>query len=282
MLLPLLATMQSPVRLEAEDAARTGATVVTERAGYGGAGYVTGFQANDSSLVWMTDIPKAGIYNARLRYATPGGYKEADLEANGLKTGIVLPASGDAFAEGVVARLELTKGQNTIALRRGWGYYDVDWLELTPAPTPKAPKPVPVKPSDPGANVAVKNLLARLAKGYGKVTLSGQYDLDDTRFVLETTGKRPAIFGGDLIEFSPTRRERGSKVAGTVEEWIKQSKAGALLTLSWHWNAPTGLIDTKTPEKDLSWYRGFYTGRKGQTGRTTNFCSGTSTPSPCR
>ncbi|RYG44679.1 mannan endo-1,4-beta-mannosidase, partial [bacterium] len=217
MLVSLLALTQDAVRLEAEDAARTGATVVTQRAGYSGRGYVTGFEANDAALVWMADIPKAGIYDARLRYATPGGYKEADLEANGLKTGIVLPPSGDAFTDGVVARLELTKGQNTLALRRGWGHYDIDWLELTPSAPPKMPRSVPAKPSDPNANAAARNLLSRLTKGYGKVMLSGQYDLDDTRYVIESTGKRPAIFGGDLMEFSPTRRERGAKVEGVVD-----------------------------------------------------------------
>lgn len=259
MLVAVLMVAQGALRLEGEDAARIGAQIATAREGFGGRGYVTGFEGQGASLTWKLDAPKAGLYTVHLRYATPGGYKEAEIETNGAKTTISLPASGDAFAERDVARVELKAGDNTIKLLRGWGYYDIDWLEFSPAPAPKPLKPVPAKLSDPNATPATKALMARLVGAYGKGMLSGQYDKADTDYVISITGKRPAIFGGDLIEFSPTRREHGSKVEGTVENWLAQAKSGAVITLSWHWNAPTGLIDKKTPDKDLSWYRGFYT-----------------------
>ena len=78
------------------------------------------------------------------------------------------------------------------------------------------------------------------------------------------SGQLPALFGGDLIEYSPTRVAHGSKPEGTTESFIARAKAGQLLTLTWHWNAPKDVLDAPYTDKngkkvEAHWYSGFYT-----------------------
>ena len=70
----------------------------------------------------------------------------------------------------------------------------------------------------------------------------------------ENIGKASAVGGHDLMDYSPSRVERGT-TSQEVENMIAWDARGGINTLSWHWNAPSGLIDT--PGKE--WWRGFYT-----------------------
>lgn len=58
----------------------------------------------------------------------------------------------------------------------------------------------------------------------------------------------------DLIEYSPSRVERGS-VGTAVAEAITHHQRGGIVSVLWHWNAPTGLYDTEAHK----WWSGFYT-----------------------
>jgi mannan endo-1,4-beta-mannosidase len=57
------------------------------------------------------------------------------------------------------------------------------------------------------------------------------------------------------MDYSPSRLEHGANPNGETERiisWAKQT--GGIPTMMWHWNAPSGLIDTPGHE----WWRGFY------------------------
>jgi mannan endo-1,4-beta-mannosidase len=93
---------------------------------------------------------------------------------------------------------------------------------------------------------------------YGKKIISGQQadkggdvEID---FIKELTGKVPAIKGFDLMNYSPSRVERGT-TSVEVEEMIKWWNRGGIVTCCWHWNAPFNLKDTEGNE----WWSGFYT-----------------------
>lgn len=70
----------------------------------------------------------------------------------------------------------------------------------------------------------------------------------------QQVGKTPAVLGVDLIEYSPSRVEHGS-TSTAVEDAIAHAEKGGIVTVVWHWNAPTGLYDTT----DEPWWSGFYT-----------------------
>lgn len=261
MMLVWLAQGPSPLSVEAELGRLVGTEVATGRSGFHGTGYVTGFdQPGDRAIVRVT--ARAGIYEAWVRYAAEQE-KGFDLDVNGIKSSAMFEAS-KAWRRQYAGKIELRDGENEIAIEKGWGWYDVDRFEFVPASPTAPPKSLPGRLADTGASAATRALFARLRNGYGKATLSGQYDEKDCDHVKRLTGKFPAVFGGDLMDYSPSRIEHGARPEGTTESWIRRAKAGPIVTLSWHWNAPRGLLDREITDAqgnkvDARWYKGFYT-----------------------
>jgi len=148
----------------------------------------------------------------------------------------------------------LTAGEHTVRLGKGWGWFSVDRIIFLPrrVVTPKPPKG---GLCDPEATPEARALFAWLKSQYGRriVTgqqLGGQSDLDH---IAAVAGRQPALRGYDFMDYSPSRRERGADPGAMTESAIEWGRQG-LVTLSWHWNAPAGLIDQ--PGKE--WWRGFY------------------------
>ncbi len=253
------------LHLEAEDGTLTGNTVQTAQAGFSGKGYVGDFEKDGAKIVWTIPAAKAGLYEVKIRYSAPSGDKGYELAVNGKSSSGTLSATGKAFATVSGGKVELTAGANTVEFRRGWGYYDIDALDFVPAaPAAHLPKP-PATLVDPQATPEARALMRFLVADYGAKTLSGQINAPDTAYIQSATGDTPAIMGGDLIEYSPSRIAHGSDPKGETERLIRAHQSGQIVTLLWHWNAPTDLIDQKalvgTDGKtiDASWYRGFYT-----------------------
>ena len=120
---------------------------------------------------------------------------------------------------------------------------------------------LPLKPSsqliDSQATASTKGLFAYLIDQYGRKVISGQQD--DVEYVLEKTGKEPALGAFDLMDYSPSRVLYNVTPLRTSEDCIKWAKKGdgrGIVSLCWHWNAPTDLIN-QAPDK--LWWSGFYT-----------------------
>lgn len=258
-----LAPSVRAIHLEAEDAALTGPSVSTSRKDYSGAGYVTGFQKEGDRIVWDIPQAKAGIYAVTIRYSAPSGEKGYELVVNGAKTSGLFAPTGDAFATHAAGKVELRDGPNTVAIEKGWGYYDIDALDLVPATIPALKKPSKAL-SDPKATAKARALMSELVDRYGRETLSGQYEWKDTDYVRSVTGKTPAVFGADLMEYSPSRVAHGARPGNYTERIIKNARGGQIITISWHWNAPSGLynrtyVDANGKSVEAPWWRGFYT-----------------------
>jgi mannan endo-1,4-beta-mannosidase len=252
---------QAIPRVEFESGDLKGTVIARERP-HSGSGYVTGFDA-DTDAVQVTVQGRAGIYRATIGFAAPGekGYV---LNVNGSRYSGMFPKSGDAFAVHDAGTVELKDGENTIVVEKGWGYYDLDWIEFAPAPPPQPLKPVSAKAVDPLASSSVNVVMKRLASHYGRRILSGQYDPKEVGHINEATGKRPAVLGFDFMEYSPSRLARGADTDLMTERMIRYAKMGYLLTASWHWNAPSGLLDKEYQDAqgrtvNAKWYKGFYT-----------------------
>ena len=112
-------------------------------------------------------------------------------------------------------------------------------------------------PSDPQVSVEARQLLTRLDDAYGKTSMVGVYKDRDAQYVLDQTGSRPSIMGGDLLAYSPQEVAHGThpEREAEVERLIARAQEGYLITLSWHWCSPSGLLETK----EEPWFKGFYT-----------------------
>lgn len=237
--------------------------VPAEGVGYSGAGYVTGFDADTDQLSATIEVPQTGVYDVYLGYRSPSGEKGIDLVIGDAPISTHLPAS-KTFARHKAGKIELAGGPQDLTVHKGWGYYDLDYIELVPS----MPLPPPVKPpatlADPHATPQARALMQFLVDHYGEVTLSGQINADEAQYVHELTGKWPLIFGADLMDYSPSRVAHGADATGLVENVIERARDGHLVTLSWHWNAPTDLIDGEYVNDQgetvkAPWYSGFYT-----------------------
>ena len=244
------------VTLEAENGLLSGNPVpyvTTATAGYSGSGYVSGIQDATARVSWsFTAAP--GLYRLTIRFRSPFGQKGFEANFNGHGFSGMFPQSA-GFANFDSGLVQIVPGANTLQIGGGWTYYDIDRMVLTPALAPAPPLPVPATLCDAQATFAARMLMTSLVADYGKVTWSGQHNSGDIAVIQNTTGRKPVIVSGDLIDYSPTRVQYGGMPANYTESQIALESSGYVLSLLWHWNAPTNLINTVGHE----WWRAFYT-----------------------
>lgn len=248
-------------RAEAELGTLSGVEVATTPTGFSGTGFVTSFDAATDNVNITFDLPTAGLYKVNLGYTSPFGDKNFDLSVNG-EQGSGKFVQNTAFGTAEGGTFLLAQGLNTIIVSRGWGYYGVDYVQLTPTTAP-LPAPVPTALVDAQATPNAQALLTYLRSLYGTKVLAGQHagaqnQLADLQYILTNTGKEPALASFDLIEYSPSRVANGSNPNGHSEQyiaWAQKGNSRGIVSLMWHWNAPTDLINSSTNP----WWRGFYT-----------------------
>ena len=255
----LLASSTSEVWIEAEDAQLIGAEIGDTREGFSGTGYVTGLDEPEDTLRFDFEAAE-GLYEVRIAVAGSGAFAQYAAWIDGREVSGTFVRLSAAFTERSLGEQFLTGEQHRIAFQAN---VDVDYVRLVPTAY-DPPVPPPPQLSDPEATAAARSLFAFLLDQYGQKVLSGQQELREVDYIRAAIGKEPAIAGGDLIEYSPSRWERGArpnKQSGyaSVEDliaWAQEEGPGeGIITLMWHWNAPTDLIDSASQP----WWRGFYT-----------------------
>lgn len=239
--------------LEAESGVLTGTSVTTATPGYSGTGYVTGFDATGDKVRWTFSATN-GLYDLRIRFRSQYGEKGFDATLNGAASSGMFPQSA-TFAVYDAGLVELSNGLNSLVIGGGWNWYEIDRAELIPTNAPAPPLPVPASLADSNATFAARTLMAALVADYGKFTWSGQHQTNDALYVLKTTGRKPLIISGDLIEYSPTRVQYQGSPANYTEQMIAEERLGQVQAMCWHWNAPTNLLNTT----NHPWWSGFYT-----------------------
>lgn len=240
-------------RVEAETGGLgEGASVLAETPGYSGTGYV--FMSGSGSITLTYEAAAEGLYDFAIGYHAPFGFKETSVLLNGAPVASVPLQQTTGFSEKQAGKLLLHAGENTITFEPGWGWYNIDYVSLTPTAPPKTHN-VPKTLVNPNASPEAHAVMNYLVDNYGNNIISGQQTLENAEWIYEQTGKYPAIFSSDLIEYSPSRVEYGS-TSQEIEKMMDWAERGGLLSLCWHWNAPKGLFGN---EAGKEWWRGFYT-----------------------
>lgn len=240
-------------RFEAEKGILNSVQISSQTKGFSGDGYVTGFDAEGDTLTVIVEAPSEAIYDFWVSYNGPNGEKETQLSLNGNPFGNVkLPQTTD-FTEISAGKLLLNEGSNQVTFSSFWGWYDIDYVKIQKA-LPKQENQVRNVLVNPNATEDALVLHQFLVENYGKYILSGQQTLIDALKLNWDYGKLPAVVGFDLIEYSPTRVENGSKPK-EIENVIQWNELGGISTIAWHWNAPTDLINSEKQP----WWKGFYT-----------------------
>jgi mannan endo-1,4-beta-mannosidase len=246
-------------RYEAEDGQLYGTQVANSVPGYSGTGYVTSFDGSQDHFQLLVDVP-AGLYEMWVGYRSVFGEKGYDFRVDQV-AGSGMFDQATSFAEDRAGLFRLASGTNLLEISRGWGYYDVDYLEFRPfKPPPRAP--IASRLNDPLADASTQVLMNYLASQYGHKTLAGQqHEVSENLsfpvadYLAKSGGLIPAIRGSDLIDYSPSRVAFGENPRNETEQsiaWAQQT--GGIVTMMWHWNAPDDLINVP----GNLWWRGFY------------------------
>lgn len=234
-----------PVIYEAEQAVMTDLALDTSITGFSGKSYVMAFTNDAGSLTFNVDAPQAGLYEMVLGYATPSGGKWCNLIVNEVPEGEVELPEVKGFAESKPTLLLLHQGANKVTIEKGWGFYAIDFLKLSPAPRLR-PHQVTADLINPSASPRAKALMALLVQNFGKNIIAGQQEYPqnpgrEVKQLRELTGKEPAILGLDFMDLTPSRIKKGTS-SKVVDEAIAWDDRGGIVCFSWHWDSPAGQL----------------------------------------
>jgi mannan endo-1,4-beta-mannosidase len=214
-------------------------------------------------------VPAAGTYDLTIVSSIPVGWgtKTNDVFANGsLQTSFVTDdrnATGAFYAQSNIW-IQLEAGTNSLAVKPSWGWVRLDYVEIRDVQTNY--RDISTNLNNPVASSNARRLMRFLSDNYGRRVISGQQGFDYVATVKALTDREPALVGFDLMDYSPSRLDyMAMPVDGETERaiaWWRDRKG--LVTLCWHWNAPTGLlnktyVDSQGNLVDAQWYKGFYT-----------------------
>lgn len=232
----------------------------------------TGFSYLDQKGTTVSvevDVPEAGLYELNVCYCEPydTNKKVQYLQVNGVNQGELTFVHNLEFEETSGGVVNLKKGKNTIELKAYWGYTFFDYLTLAPASESLTNLTPTRQLSNPKASDSAKRLYSYLCDQYGKHIISGQqeycgehnYNLwsdPDTfikdneaefEYILEQTGKQPAIRGIDLLAYRANTNWTDHAPERAIE-WVNKYKG--IATLTWHWNVPS----TEDGGDDVAFY----------------------------
>lgn len=240
---------------EAEDGVLTGTVKASTSVGYSGTGYVTGFDNDGDSVTVNVNVDTSGLYSILIRYNAPYGNKECSLVVNNSPLGNIPLNETSGFTEINASKVQLNAGDNSIKIDKNWGWYEIDYIKIQTASISTTHN-VPKSLVNPNATNEAKALMSYLVDTYGKKIISGQQEISNLQWFDSNIGKKPALIGFDMIDYSPSRVEFGTSSTETEKAigWWTNNKG--IVTFCWHWNAPKDLIN-EAPDK--LWWSGFYT-----------------------
>ncbi len=251
---------------EAEDAAMTGTLENISESGASGGKVVGKFSESDDVLTFTVDIPANGSYDLIFNSMGYGGDKTNKVSIDGEYVGTFV-TKADEYNDAVLSKVILTAGKHEVSITKSWGWIAVDYLKIQPAEAiPESAYQVSDTLSDKDATAETKALFSYLCKGYGEQVLSGQVadeglQSDEFKAIYDVTGKKPAILGLDMMDYTPSRNALGAKLSEAVDRAIDFHEENGIITFCWHWNAPGSYIKSGTDEENGNprWWGGFYT-----------------------
>ncbi len=235
---------------------------VLEGEGFSGGKYV--FMMNDGSITFKINVPKTGNYT--LNFVGRGhDYDKLNNAALDGKNIGEFQSLNWSLSNGIIAPVKITKGKHTIKVTPSHGWTDIDRLVISPYEKKKDIYAVNDALINPDASDSAKRLMSFLAENYGRNVLSGQQTeggINGNEFsaIKANTGKTPAVMGLDIADYLPVRIAHGANECKSVEQAIEFSKAGGIVTISWHWCAPDKyLLSGKANDGNPRWWYAFYT-----------------------
>lgn len=218
---------------------------------------------NDRSYCQIKiNVPSDGIYDIVIRSMGISGSKENDIYTDGKKVG-TFTSENNKFSDYTVSAVSLTKGDHNIRIIKSWGWIELDKITVkTGAKISNSTYNVTSSLVNKNSTANTKKLYSFLKDSYGKYVITGQQcdggiNGNEFKAIKNLTGDYPALLGLDLMDYTPSRTAFGAS-SSAVEKAIEFANKGGIVTLCWHWNAPTEYLNSTANSPD-GWWGGFYT-----------------------
>lgn len=212
--------------------------------GYSGEGFA---YVTSKAITLEVEAPEEGMYQIDVRYAQilDKSGRDQTISVNGKKNMIKFPYT-DKWTDISMGVFRLNKGTNQIEISPQYGYAAYDTITITKA-MPNDYSKATSTLTDSNATSETKALMKYLKSVYGNHILSGQQEIygggmngdgnmeKEFDWLLENTGKLPAIRGFDMMNYNPLYGWED----GTTErliDWV--TKKGGIATVCWHINVP--------------------------------------------
>jgi mannan endo-1,4-beta-mannosidase len=232
--------------VEAETGVLTGVTIAGPEGASSGQ-FVTGFDMARDKLTVTVNVPSAGLYNLVIRYRSVFGDKTNDLYVNGaFSAGVIFTTAAD-FADLAPVSVVLNAGNNSLEIRKNWGYIDVDKFSVWSKP--KNTYNITTSLSDNQITSNAQKLYDFIRSQYGLKIMTGQTS-DYYDNLVGITGKKPLVRGFDLLTYSPMYAYawNGGHVFGAVDNgetdkvisWYNETGKKGVVEMHWHWFSPSG------------------------------------------
>ena len=247
---------------EAENGKFSGGVAVISNDSASGGKSVGKFESNSSYCQISITVPADAVYDIVIRSKAIGSYKENDLYADGKKVGTFV-SKQDNFSDYTVCAVTLKKGSHTLTVKKSWGWIELDKVTVkTGAKISSSTYNVTSSLVNKNSTAKTKKLYSFLKDSYGKYVITGQQcdggiNGNEFKAIKNLTGDYPALLGLDLMDYTPSRTAFGAS-SSTVEKAIEFADKGGIVTLCWHWNAPTEYLYSTANNSD-GWWGGFYT-----------------------
>ncbi len=249
---------------EAEDASLHGSL----RTGYdstaSGGAVVEQFESDSDYLSFTIDVPVSALYDITFVSSGIGSYKENYAYIDGSQIGMFTSENG-VYTDYTIPSVSISEGRHELKILKSWGWMKLDCIKLQSS---KGIDDDVYNVSDrlinKNADKRTKELFSYLSDCYGEYILSGQVcdgGINGAEFsaIHDVTGKYPAILGLDMMDYTPSRANLGTR-SDAVERAIEFSEMGGIVTFCWHWNAPTySLKSGNDSNGHPRWWGGFYT-----------------------
>lgn len=239
--------------IEAESGKLTGdAKKASQREGFSGEGYVTGISAQGQWLVEF-DLPQDQYYNVSVAGACDSKNKNA-ITADGKRLSSFTFTGNGHFEIIGVKNIYLEKGRHTISIEIPDPSADIDYCTVTASEDISKLSFALDKPelSDKNADENAKALYNYMCSVYGKNIILAQHDtigtMNESQLIYKTTGKRPAIRFGDLMNATD---ENSAYCDSDIECAEKFSSLGGIVGYMWHWKDPVNNKSCYASETDF-------------------------------
>lgn len=226
-------------RYEAEDATLSGdAEIASSLAGFSGSGYV---DTKEGDISFKVVMPESGRYGINIRYAATNGSKENDLEVNGQKISTIHFSGNEEWATVSVNKVSLNTGENSIAIRKNWGWIFVDYIEITETEEDTPFNITENLVTDNPSPEAV-NLYGFLKENFGQKVISGAManystGIEEAQWMFDNAGKWPTLAGFDLINYTTTwGLDSYTQMTANVQDWWDNN---GIVSIMWHWRDPS-------------------------------------------